>query len=510
MKYDIVITTDRTMMSNHHGKEFIGFMATGPAMFLPEWLWMWLCCPKPKVMPDGRPIEAPYGLRKIEAKLIDAGFNAAIIDPDYLSKYLDSAKILMIGHHDFFAFGPPSSEWWLITNREPVNRKSFIKLMESREIRKAKERDLKIVVGGPAAWQWLWEPELWSKWGIDVVIDGEAENIVVEVVKKIFEGKEVPKYIWISPYESPKIEDIPIIKGASVNGLIEIMRGCPRGCKFCSVTLRPLRFIPLDMIEKEIMVNVKNGVVHGILHSEDVLLYGAKGVIPREEPLFRLHEVVLKYYKTLAWSHASLAAIVTAERNGKIVSKLCELIYSKCEQDYMGVEVGIETGSPRLAKIIMPSKAAPFKADEYPEIVEEAFKIMHENNIIPAATFILGFPEEKPDDVVKTVELLERLKNYRSVIVPMFFVPMGALKASKDSVTKVKVTREHVEAMKTALNHTLYWADDIMKRYYMKGPKYFLARTLLKTFIFFVKMASKRAQKQIENFTEKELCVQYD
>jgi len=29
-KIDIILTTDRTMMSNHHGKEFLGFMATGP------------------------------------------------------------------------------------------------------------------------------------------------------------------------------------------------------------------------------------------------------------------------------------------------------------------------------------------------------------------------------------------------------------------------------------------------------------------------------------------------
>jgi len=34
-KYEIVLTVDRSMMSNHHGKEFLGFMATGPAMGIP-------------------------------------------------------------------------------------------------------------------------------------------------------------------------------------------------------------------------------------------------------------------------------------------------------------------------------------------------------------------------------------------------------------------------------------------------------------------------------------------
>ena len=109
------------MMSNHHGKEFLGFMTTGPAYGLPEFIWKWVCMPKPKVDEYGRPLEAPYGLRKIEAALKDAGFNAEVIDPDYIDRYIDQAKAILIGHHDYFALGPPSSEWRVITKKEPVN-----------------------------------------------------------------------------------------------------------------------------------------------------------------------------------------------------------------------------------------------------------------------------------------------------------------------------------------------------------------------------------------------------
>jgi hypothetical protein len=113
--FEVVITTDRTMMSNHHGKEFLGFVATGPPISMPEKLWLYICAPKVKVDDQGRPVEAPYGLRKIEAALQSAGFNAAVVDPDHLNKHLDSVKAILIGHHDFFAYGPPSSEWWSIT-----------------------------------------------------------------------------------------------------------------------------------------------------------------------------------------------------------------------------------------------------------------------------------------------------------------------------------------------------------------------------------------------------------
>ncbi|MGC9009462.1 MAG: B12-binding domain-containing radical SAM protein, partial [Sulfolobales archaeon] len=370
---DIAITTDRTMMSDHHGKEFLGFMATGPSLYMPEFFWMYICCPKPKVDKYGRPHVAPYGLRKVEAKLIDEGFKAAVIDPDYIDRYLDKIKILMIGHHDYFAYGPPSSEWWLITKKTPVNRKSFIKFLSREDIRRAKKKGLKIVAGGPAAWQWFWEPNYWESFGVDVVIDGESERILPEVVKKLLNGESVPRYIYVGIHDAPSLDEISTIKGPSVNGLVEIMRGCPRGCSFCSVTLRPLRHYPLEKIEKEILVNVRNGVTSGILHSDDVLLYGAKGVVPNPDALIKVHELALKYYKNLAWSHASLAAIVVAQREYKLITKLTEMIYSKTNQDYLGVEVGIETGSVRLAKIIMPAKAAPYRPEDYPSIVEEAF-----------------------------------------------------------------------------------------------------------------------------------------
>ncbi len=498
--YEIVLTTDRTMMSNHHGKEFLGFLATGPAIGVPEKLWEWLAAPKVPVDELGRPREAPYGMRKVEAVLVDAGFKAAIIDPDHLDKHLDTMKILMVGHHDFFAYGPPSSEWWSITGREPLNRVSFKRFMESPVARKAKEKGVKIIAGGPAAWQWLWELELWHKWGVDTVIDGEVERIIVDVVEKALNNESLPDYIYIGPRDSPSIEEIPVIKGASVNGLVEIMRGCPRGCKFCSVTLRPLRFIPLEKIREEIRVNLRAGIKGAILHSEDVLLYGADGVKPRPEPLLKLHEIVTKEIGEkgdLAWAHASLAAIKYAEEKHHIVSRIMNEYILNDHRRFLGVEVGIETLSPRLAKIIMPAKSAPYPAEMWPDIVEDAFRIMHENKIIPAATLILGLPEERPDDVAYTAEMLDRLKPYRSVIVPMFFVPMGALKNNKWFI-RDNITWEHIEVMKKTLFHTLYWAEDIINKFYLKEPYLLPVKIGLKMFLKYVKWKTRRLLPRVE------------
>ena len=475
-------------MSNHHGREFLGFMATGPALGLPERLWRWIACPKMKTDDQGRPLQAPYGLRKIEAALQNAGYKAYIIDPDYVAFYIKrGARALMIGHHDYFAFGPPSSEWWMITGKEPINRKSFIEFISMKEIWEAKRRrGFRIVVGGPAAWQWLSWPEALKRWPVDTIVEGEAEKVVVDLAEKIINGEELPQLIRVPPNEVPRIDEIPLIKGASINGLVEIMRGCPRGCKFCSVTLKPLRFIPLNNIMREIELNLRSGVKNVLLHSEDILLYGADGIRPRSEPLIKLHSMVsrylLEYESGFAWSHASLASIKYAEEHGRTVSKIVDLVLDGDTRRFLGVEVGLETGSIRLVRKVMPAKAAPYRPEDYPDIVEEAFSIMSTNNIIPAATFILGLPDEREEDVYATIELLDRLKPYPSLIVPMFFVPLGMLK-DREAFKKSHIKDYHIEALRRAALHSIRWAKWILNKGYLRGPAAIPLKVALELFV---------------------------
>jgi hypothetical protein len=104
----ILLTADRTLMSNYHHNEFAGFGSTAPPAIVPEWFFKSLFFP-PIKMNDGIPIEAPYGLRKIEAQLMNEGFDVLTVDPDHLNRYLHKAKVLGVHVMDPFGLGPSSS-----------------------------------------------------------------------------------------------------------------------------------------------------------------------------------------------------------------------------------------------------------------------------------------------------------------------------------------------------------------------------------------------------------------
>ena len=512
--YDFIITTDRSMMTNHHGKEFLGFVTTGPIFIsfgpfkkLSEKFHTYISAPKMKTDKYGRPWQAPYGLRKIEAALVDAGFKAAIIDPDHVHKYLRNAKALLIGHHDYFGLNPPSSTWAVIVGKEPLNaylfRKFMIKLRPLVMECKVKN-NLKVIVGGPAAWQWMYFPELIEYFGVDTVFMGEGEKHVVELAEKIMSSEPLPRYIYVSAKDAPDLNEIPSIKYPSVNGLVELGRGCPRNCAFCPVNalIRPVRWYSLDKIEEELKVNVRHGVVHGLIHAEDVPLYGSTSVYPKPEKLLKLHELVKKYYKTVSWSHATLAAVLLCEKKGKLMTKLSEIITSD-EQSWWGAQIGLETGSRRLAKIIMPAKAAPFKIEDWWEVVEESLAIMHDVKLIPALTLIVGLPGEESSDVVETIELIERLKPYRSLIVPMFYVPMSHIKADKTGwIVKYNLIPEHIELLRVIFKHSIYWARDIVNHFYLSNPIYLPLRLALNYFINYVERKVKEIEGKLEQIIE--------
>jgi len=174
----------------------------------------------------------------------------------------------------------------------------------------------------------------------------------------------------------------------------------------------------------------------------------------------------------------------------KLFSKICEIILQK--QPWLGAEIGIETGSAELAKKTMPAKAHPFKPEEWPEVVRTGVGLMHDNNLIPACTLIVGVPEETEEDIIKTIELMDDLKDIRSLIVPLFFVPMGGLK-DEDWFEETEMSELHKELLVKCLRHDLYWIGELIRLGFVGKWRGTILRSLYEVFVKIVEFKVKRA-----------------
>ena len=485
-KPEVILTAPATEMSTHHGKEFMGFGTCTPTGVMPNWLVKFLFYPKVKCK-SGIVKFALYGLRKIESVLIENGFNVATVHPYDIERYLRYAKAVGISVMDPLGFGPASMTFASILGGTPTTKVEFISLME-----KLKPFKGKIIVGGPGAWQFEWD----RRWmdSIDCVVVGESEEVVPELFERALNGKELPKIVTS---RGTDVEEIPTIKNPSVNGLIEVSRGCGRGCRFCSETVKRRRDIPLQRIVEEAKLNVRNGTGGILLHAEDVLLYGCKDpkFVPNEEKVLKLFQEVKKVTWNIGMSHCSLSAVASKP---SLVERITELLEIGEKLPMLGVQTGLETGSPRVLEKYMRGKALPFHPNEWREVAETAFAVMHDNLWIPAVTLLICLPEERDEDVIKTIELIEDLRDYRSLIVPLVFIPMEvcALKGAP----KANLRDVHWELLYKCMDHDMRWVDELSE-HYLRGFRNAIVKFGYKAFAWWVKRAWRNRKEDLKLYS---------
>jgi hypothetical protein len=111
--YKIVLTADRTLMSEYAGGIFLGFTACVPRGLIPDKFYFSIFCPSVPVNDDGSAKYAPCGLRKTEAQLLNNGFSREdiiVAHPDYLDKAVgENTRVIGINETDPLGIGPATS-----------------------------------------------------------------------------------------------------------------------------------------------------------------------------------------------------------------------------------------------------------------------------------------------------------------------------------------------------------------------------------------------------------------
>ena len=480
--YPIVLTASRAEANEYNNNPFAAFICTFPqklsGLALKEHL------ENLAHNDDGTAQRTIYGLRKVESLLIDefGEENVVVSHYDNLHKFIGKkTKILGISSMDPMGLAYVSTTYNSLIGfgGESLNSAEFKRLMAHPSIQKYKP---KVVVGGAGSWQ-ISEADMQKQLGIDVLFQGEGEEDLVPVFKKLMNDEPVPAYFEA---KKPNRTKTPLIKHAACYGMVEITRGCGRGCQFCSPTNRTKYSFPLDYIMKEVDVNIKGGANTIFTVTEDIFLYKSKpGFIPNREAIVKLYKTIASYpgVNYILLSHASLAPAIY---DRKLLEELSPILLEKTRwtpkltksypKPFVSVEVGIETGSVRLMKKYMKGKALPYSVDKWPEMVVQGVGIMNDFDWWPLCTIMTGQPDETEADVRATLDLIDDLRyhNAKMFYTPVLFIPLKEAVLGNHRRTNLKNLSElQWEVIARCWKYNIdFWSPDMRWLY---NPMFFCA-----------------------------------
>lgn len=478
--YPIVLTASRAEANEYDNNPFQAFICTFPKKFSGYALRDHIN--NLESNKDGSAKRTIYGLRKVESMLIDefGSGNIKVAHYDQLNQFIGKkTKILGISTMDPMGLAYVSTTYNSLIGigGESLNAFEFEKLLTHPSIKKYRP---KVIVGGQGSWQ-VAEAKSQEKLGIDVLFQGEGENNLIDVFKKILNNESVPSSI-----EAKKTcrQNVPLIKNAASYGMVEIMRGCGRGCHFCSPTMRMRHSFSIDHIMKEVEINIKGGARSIFTVTEDIFLYKCKkNFIPNRKEVVKLYKTIASYpgVENILLSHGSFAPVLY---DNKLLEELTPILIEKTKwtpkesplykKPFISVEMGIESGSVRLMKKHMKGKALPFSVDKWPELVVEAMGKMNDHDWWPLCTIMTGQPDETEEDVIATINLIDDLRahNAKMFYTPVLFIPLKEAVLGNCHRTNLNnLTELQWEVLARCWRNNIdFWAPDLQK---VVGPLFF-------------------------------------
>ena len=466
----IVLTAPLTESIDH-----AGFFIQMSLASIPEWMeWVidkkypaWRDVPK---TPDHRAGTAPAGLRVLESVLTrEFGRDqVAVCYPDQLNDLIgENTRVVAVSTHNplgtTFAAGVYASIFG--SSREPLNaiyaRRMFTTIKEAKQRYK-----FSVILGGSGAWQ-IHETNTHADFGIDTVVSGRAESQdVIDLFQRALMGEPLPSRIDADHPHDARALVVP--ESRTSFGVVEMTTGCGRRCAFCQPDLNPRISVPKQEIMKAVAGNVAAGNKQISLATEDMFVWrtdeaGLPFFVPNRTELLDLYRTIAEYpgVDQVTLSHSTIApALVDPE----LIEQLSDLLLDKSPIRLRSVSthpdgralaplIGIETGSPRIAKKIMAGKALPFDIKDWPHIVLNGLEILNKNNWFPVCTLIVGSPDETDDDSKATLDLIyeaER-RGLHCMWVPSIFTPL------------VRTRMEHGEGVRETQNLSRLQWQVIMK-----------------------------------------------
>jgi len=236
--------------------------------------------------------------------------------------------------------------------------------------------------------------------GFDISVTGEAEQTILDLARQAEAGAPVPA----SPVRSEFIEDLDSLPSPqlaqalydprwynshgreTIPGGILTSRGCPARCTFCAnyVTGRGFRYRSASNVVAELNAYNRRTGCTFFPFWDDALTANVA----------RLRELCLCFEEEiefpLGWSAITRANMVTRDLLRAMKSAGC-----------VSVNFGVESGDNEILRVIKKGVST--------EHVVRALEWAKAEGLMTACNFMLGFPQETPSALEKTLFFMQRI-----------------------------------------------------------------------------------------------------
>ena len=299
--------------------------------------------------------------------------------------------------------------------------------------------ELIIIAGGPHP---TGEPRRTLKMGFDVVIIGEGEESLPEVLEKIEENGEYGEVKGIA-YFTDQGEYISTGKRERIDlnkyppfplqnqrfGPIEITRGCPYVCYFCQTSFilgtRP-RHRSIESICKYVRLMKRENLTDIRFVTPNAFSYGSPD--GKTLDLSKL-ETLLKSIKEIISPNGRifLGSFPSEVRPEHVTEETISLIKNYASND--NIIIGAQSGSQKILDLCHRGHTV--------EDVYSAVEITIKNGLKANVDFIFGLPHETDKDIQSTIKMMKDLVKMGARIHTHSFIPLPQTPFSTNKVKKI-------------------------------------------------------------------------
>lgn len=446
----VVLVADRTLSADYRIL-FDGMFATMQMTQVPEVFMRRFLAPAVPTDAAGRARTAPLGLRRVESALLKYTSlerdDVVCTTPERLADVIGPwVKVVGFSSSDPLGMGMSNTTTANFWKGELYTRRWTRQTLEQLTSLK-RQYGFKIVAGGAGAWQFVTHADKRPDVDIDVVFQGYFEASGPELFTELVDGRLPQHHVIEASIGADRIEPIC---NPSLLGIVELSRGCGRGCTFCAMARHGMKHLDPDTILADLQTNVAGGLKAVVSGSEDFFRYGAKGLRPDFEKLCNLLERMrqIEGLSFMQIDHANVTSVL--QLTDEQLREIRRLLTWERPSEYLWVNMGVESANGHLVAANSPGKVAPFEPADWGQMVREVADRTTRCGFFPVISVLLGMPGETSDDVTATLELVRDLAAKNAVIFPIFYEPMASgPQANKQRFTLAKMTPEHLELYRT-------------------------------------------------------------